>query len=136
MQNKNPQNKWDNINKKPPQKIQIMLRIKLPAPPPYITSLPKGHNASPANLKACRPIGIPIIVTQQITPEITHPRAIINPPNKNQIKFPIIFIKIHLQFILQIYILKMKQKSLFGKVKETFNPMQVSCILELQLMNR
>jgi len=93
IQNKIPQNKWDNISRNPPQTIQIILRMNRPAPPPYTTCLPKGHNASPASLKACSPMGMPIIVIQQITPAITQPRAIIKPPNINQIKLPIIRIK-------------------------------------------
>lgn len=42
--------------------IQITFAIKEIPPPPYSTSLPKGQSAKPANLKHCRPIGIPIIV--------------------------------------------------------------------------
>ena len=39
----------------------IIFARRLTAPPPYITSFPNGKNANPANLKHCKPIGIPIM---------------------------------------------------------------------------
>ena len=37
----------------------ILARMDI-VPPPYSTSFPNGKNAKPANLKHCKPIGIPI----------------------------------------------------------------------------
>lgn len=95
IQNMTPKSKWNNISTNPPSKIQITLSINLPTPPPYITSLPKGQRANPASLKACRPMGMPMIVIQQITPAISQLTAMHKPPNMSQIRFPSICKKPH-----------------------------------------
>jgi len=89
MQKRSPRNKCDNISKNPPKIIQMMLSKNLPAPPPYTTSLPKGQRANPAILKACRPMGMPMMEMQYKMPRNSHAMAINKPPNRNQIKFPI-----------------------------------------------
>lgn len=72
-----------------PQKIsQIMLAISETVPPPYAISLPKGQNPIEANLKHCRPNGIPMIVQQHKIPEMIHPKPQKKPPKTNQITLP------------------------------------------------
>ena len=58
------------------------------APPPYCTSLPNGANTRDANLKHCRPKGIPTIVIHHMTPINPHARACHIPPHNIQIKLP------------------------------------------------
>ena len=67
---------------------QIIFAIKLTAPPPYTTSFPNGKNAKPANLKHCKPIGIPIIEMHHRQPAKTHDNPLNNPPHINQSIFP------------------------------------------------
>lgn len=57
-------------------------------PPPYWISFPKGKNAREANLKHCRPIGIPTIVIHHRIPQNTQESPCHNPQHKNQIIFP------------------------------------------------
>jgi len=45
-------------------------------------------NAKLANLKHCKPYGIPIIVIHHKIPESSQPRPLINPPNINHNMFP------------------------------------------------
>ena len=67
-----------------PKKISHkILPIIDTTPPPYLTSFLNGKNDKEANLKHCNPIGIPIIVIQQIIPARTHDNPLKNPPNKN-----------------------------------------------------
>ena len=67
---------------------QIIFAIKLTAPPPYTTSFPNGKNAKPANLKHCKPIGIPIMEMHHRQPAKTHDNPLNNPPHINQSIFP------------------------------------------------
>ncbi len=57
-------------------------------PPPYWISFPKGKNAREANLKHCRPMGIPTIVIHHRIPQNPHESPCHNPQHKNQIIFP------------------------------------------------
>lgn len=57
-------------------------------PPPYWISFPKGKKAREANLKHCRPIGIPTIVIHHRIPQNTQESPCHNPQHKNQIIFP------------------------------------------------
>ena len=72
----------------PVKSSQNIFAIRLIAPPPYVTSLPNGKNASPANLKHCKPIGIPMIVIHQPIPAITHESPAAKSPNINHKIFP------------------------------------------------
>lgn len=72
----------------PVKSSQNIFAIRLIAPPPYVTSLPNGKNASPANLKHCKPIGIPMIVIHHPIPAITHESPAAKPPNINHKIFP------------------------------------------------
>ena len=72
----------------PVKSSQNIFAIRLIAPPPYVTSLPNGKNASPANLKHCKPIGIPMSVIHQPIPAITHESPAAKPPNINHKIFP------------------------------------------------
>lgn len=76
----------------PEIRIQNMFAIRLMVPPPYTTSLPNGQNASPANLKHCTPIGIPIMVMHHKQPAIIHANPLNKPPNINHNMFPNNFI--------------------------------------------
>ena len=67
---------------------QTMLASRLTAPPPYTTSFPNGKNARLANLKHCRPIGIPMIVMHHRQPDNTHASPLKSPPQTNQSMFP------------------------------------------------
>lgn len=60
--------------------------------PSYTISLANGQNANSANLKHCTPIGIPIIVMQNMHPARHHASPPSRPPNKNQSMFPNVFI--------------------------------------------
>ena len=66
--------------------------INLTVPPPYSTSLPNGHSTSMAALKHCTPTGIPTTLQHHKNPITAHITAPINPPNRNQIRFPSNFI--------------------------------------------
>ena len=72
----------------PVKSSQNIFAMRLIAPPPYVTSLPNGKNASPANLKHCKPIGIPMIIMHQPIPAIIHERPAAKPPNINHKIFP------------------------------------------------
>ncbi len=72
----------------PDTTIQMTLSNKEPAPPPYTISLPNGKKARPANLKHCKPTGIPIIVIHHMMPAINQPIPIKKPPKTNQSKLP------------------------------------------------
>ena len=58
-------------------------------PFPYTISFPNGQNANVANLKHCRPTGIPIIVIHHMHPAKTHVSLPSYPPNINQRILPI-----------------------------------------------
>ena len=64
-------------------------------PFPYTISFPNGQNAKVANLKHCRPTGIPIIVIHHMHPAKTQVRPPSNPPNINQRILPIVLKTIH-----------------------------------------
>ena len=57
---------------------------------PYKISFPNGQNAKVANLKHCRPTGIPIIVIHHMQPAKIHASPPSNPPNINQRILPIV----------------------------------------------
>ena len=59
-------------------------------PFPYTISFPNGQNARVANLKHCRPTGIPIIVIHHMHPAKIHASPPSNPPNINQRILPIV----------------------------------------------
>jgi hypothetical protein len=67
---------------------QSMFAMNDGAPPPYSTSLPKGANAKEANLKHCRPIGIPTMVMHHKRPAISQANACQKPPHIIHIKLP------------------------------------------------
>ena len=95
MHNKNPKKICDTAAHKPPVKIQIILPIICKQPPllfAYTTLLPNGHKINVANLKHCKPNGIPMIVKHKINPPHKYAKAEINPPKTNQIILPIKFI--------------------------------------------
>ena len=64
-------------------------------PFPYTISFPNGQNANVANLKHCRPTGIPIIVIHHMHPAKTHASPPSNPPNINQRILPIVLMITH-----------------------------------------
>ena len=72
----------------PLMSIHIILAISDGAPPPYCTSLPNGANDKEANLKHCKPIGIPTIEMHHKTPARNQANACHIPPHTIQIKFP------------------------------------------------
>ena len=63
---------------------QITFTRKETAPPPYSILLPNGQNDIAANLKHCRPYGIPTTVMHHNAPDKTQAIPLINPPNMNQ----------------------------------------------------
>ena len=67
---------------------QIIFASRLTAPPPYMTSFPNGQKDSPANLKHCNPIGIPMIVIHHMQPAAIHASPLRNPPQINHNTFP------------------------------------------------
>ena len=70
-----------------------MFNIKLVAPSEYEISFPNGKKLRLANLKHCKPTGIPTMEMHQskpITSQASPPR---NPTRINQIKLPIKLIK-------------------------------------------
>ena len=60
--------------------------------PSYTISLANGQNANSANLKHCTPIGIPIIVMQNMHPARHHASPPSSPPYTKIIMFPNVFI--------------------------------------------
>ena len=64
-------------------------------PFPYTISFPNGQNARVANLKHCRPTGIPIIVIHHMHPAKTQAKPPSNPPNINQRILPIVLMTTH-----------------------------------------
>ena len=73
---------------KPPRKIQMILMKKDAPLSLKAISLPNGAAAIFANLKHCKPIGIPTIERHQSAPITNHDMALINPPKTNQTTFP------------------------------------------------
>ena len=71
--------------------IQITFAIGC-LPKSVLTSVPKGQMQSLANLKHCKPKGIPIMVIQNISPTKKYPIAENSPVNINHKMFPIVFI--------------------------------------------
>ncbi len=92
IQHTSPKIRFSIANGIPEINSQKMLAIVLIAPPPYLTSLPKGQKDSVASLKHCRPIGMPIIVMHQSMPAKIQDRPLISPPNTNHNIFPKNFI--------------------------------------------
>ena len=58
------------------------------APPPYFTSFPNGAKDREANLKHCRPMGIPTIVMHHKSPAKHHNKACHIPPHNIQTMLP------------------------------------------------
>ena len=58
----------------------------------FLTSFPKGHSASNANLIVCRPNGMPMIVIIMAILANIYSKAIPRPPKINQMILPINFI--------------------------------------------
>ena len=81
----------------PTKKYQIHMRFTKNEniPFPYTISFPNGQNANVANLKHCRPTGIPIIVIHHMHPAKTHASPPSNPPNINQRILPIVLMTTH-----------------------------------------
>lgn len=90
MHQRQPRMQYPIAISRPKKMIQIRLTRKEKPPPPYITSFPNGKKARLANLKHCRPTGMPMMVMHQRQPASTHARPPINPPNRNQRIFPIV----------------------------------------------
>lgn len=89
----------------PVKSSQNIFAIRLIAPPPYTTCLPNGKNASPANLKHCNPIGIPMIVIHQPIPAITHESPAAKPPNINHKIFPSILMFLFSPLVFLFFVL-------------------------------
>ena len=90
MHQRQPRMQYPIAISRPKKIIQIRLTRKEKPPPPYTTSFPNGKKARLANLKHCRPTGMPMIVMHQRQPASTQARPPINPPNRNQRIFPIV----------------------------------------------
>jgi hypothetical protein len=73
---------------RPPKIIQSIFAASEGAPPPYSTFFPNGASAREANLKHCRPIGMPIIVTHHKRPVTPHARACHIPPHNIHMMLP------------------------------------------------
>ena len=63
---------------------QITFTRNETAPPPYSIRLPNGQNEIAANLKHCKPYGIPTTLIHHNTPDRTHAIPLMKPPNRNQ----------------------------------------------------
>src|SRR5690349_9571917 len=62
---------------------------KQPVPPSLGTiCLPKGHSTTAANLKHCKPQGIPMMEMHNTNPPIMYPMAAARPPNSSQMILP------------------------------------------------
>lgn len=94
MQNINPKARCSSAKGIPEINSQIILSMREGAPPPYLISFLNGKKLITANLKHCRPHGIPIIVMHQITPARNQLKPHIRPPNKNHIILPIVRIDV------------------------------------------
>ena len=92
----------------PVRSSQNIFAIRLIAPPPYVTSLPNGKNASPANLKHCKPIGIPMIVMHHPIPAITHESPAAKPPNINHKIFPSIPISLFSPLVFLFFVFSIR----------------------------
>lgn len=100
MHQRQPRMQYPIAISRPKKMIQIRLTRKEKPPPPYTTSFPNGKKARLANLKHCRPTGMPMMVMHQRQPASTQASPPINPPNRNQRIFPIVDIVVHLNFSL------------------------------------
>lgn len=87
---KTPAHKKPNVSVKPPSKIHKIFAIGCLAKL-GLTSLPNGKRTNFANLKACKPNGIPTMVMHHKSPSEKYPTALTNPVNKNHKILPIIF---------------------------------------------
>lgn len=67
---------------------QITFTRKEAAPPPYSILLPNGQKDMTANLKHCKPYGIPTIVIHHKTPDRIQAIPLKKPPNINQQMLP------------------------------------------------
>ena len=88
MHHKQPIRKLPRAIHHPLMRNQITFTRNETTPPPYSILLPNGQNEIVANLKHCRPYGIPIIEIHHSTPDNTHAIPLIKPPNINQQIFP------------------------------------------------
>lgn len=90
-----PHSKWVKAIQKPPTKNHIIFITRLRHPDEDSSSVivfPNGHKANIPNLIHWIPKGIPIIVIIKARPANKYSTAIINPPNRNQIILPKVFI--------------------------------------------
>ena len=92
MHQRQPRIRFATAISKPKKTIQITFTKSENMPLPYTISLPNGHIASDANLKHCKPIGIPMIVMHQISPASSQRIPLNNPPKINQRMLPNVFI--------------------------------------------
>lgn len=108
IQNINPVAAFPTAIGIPDTSNHIILARRLTVPPPYTTSFPNGKNANPANLKHCRPIGIPMMDMHHRQPAAIHDSPLNNPPHINQSMFPNTLMSIFLLylFIYSIHFLK------------------------------
>jgi hypothetical protein len=97
MANNNPKTKWVRLIHRPPISIQMIFIMVLRHPGSFgllTTSLPKGTRASMESFSVCIPNGIPIMVRQRRTLEMTYMIKMINPPKIIRIISPRILINI------------------------------------------
>ena len=89
-----PKTRWVNTTQMPPKTNQIMF-IRVDKQPVLlevsVILTPNGARPTNANLKHCRPNGIPTMVRQRIKPPTMYSRKITNPPKTIQIRLPIKF---------------------------------------------
>lgn len=88
IQKNNPIIACSSANSIPENRSHRILASSETVPPPYTISFPNGQKESPANLKHCIPIGIPMIVMHHNMPANIQLRPKRNPPNKNHAKLP------------------------------------------------
>lgn len=81
---------------------QIMFTTKDTPLSLYTTRFLNGQKLNPANLKHCKPIGIPIIVIHQITPANSQDKPPKKPPKINHKILPSVFILVPLLSSLKI----------------------------------
>jgi len=99
--NSTPKKRWVSTIQKPPE-ISQMIFIKVERQPVLlevsVILTPKGAKPTNANLKHCKPHGIPTMVRHKMSPPNIYSKKINIPPKMIQIKLPIKFI---LLFILR-----------------------------------
>ena len=84
MHHTHPIAKFPRAIHQPLSRNQITFTINETAPPPYSILLPNGQKDKPANLKHCRPYGMPTMVMHHNAPDNTQAMPLIKPPKMNQ----------------------------------------------------